>query len=80
MDDTYICGPSDIWFCNNDYPGITSSSPVDLCSFLIQKINMVKYENILIFVTLLFLAEAHFGATWPFFLSKSNTNEINALL
>ena len=35
-----------------------------------------QYENILIFVTLLFLAEAHFGATWPFFLSKYNTNEI----
>ncbi len=35
-----------------------------------------NYENILIFVTLLFLAESHFGATWPFFLNKSNINEI----
>ena len=35
-----------------------------------------QYENILIFVTLLILAEPHFGATWPFFLSKSNFVEI----
>lgn len=35
-----------------------------------------QYENILIFVTLLFLAEPHFGATWPFFLNKSNFEEI----
>tara|TARA_Y100000590_G_C15636456_1_gene983177 strand:+ start:524 stop:1492 length:969 start_codon:yes stop_codon:yes gene_type:complete len=35
-----------------------------------------EYENILIFLTLLFLAEAHFGATWPFFLDKSNASEI----
>ena len=26
-----------------------------------------QYENILIFATLLLLAEPHFGATWPFF-------------
>ena len=31
-----------------------------------------QYENILIFITLLLLAEPHFGATWPLFLIKSN--------
>jgi hypothetical protein len=35
-----------------------------------------QYENILIFATLLLLAEPHFGATWPFFLNKSNLGEI----
>tara|TARA_Y100000741_G_scaffold363587_1_gene352202 strand:- start:2091 stop:3059 length:969 start_codon:yes stop_codon:yes gene_type:complete len=35
-----------------------------------------QYENILIFATLLLLAEPHFGATWPFFLNKTNFNEI----
>ena len=35
-----------------------------------------QYENILIFTTLLILAEPHFGATWPFFLNKSNFAEI----
>ena len=35
-----------------------------------------QYENILIFATLLILAEPHFGATWPFFLNKSNFIEI----
>ena len=35
-----------------------------------------QYENILIFTTLLVLAETHFGATWPFFLNKSNFAEI----
>lgn len=35
-----------------------------------------QYENILIFITLLLLAEPHFGATWPLFLNKSNFNEI----
>ena len=35
-----------------------------------------QYENILIFVTLVILAEPHFGATWPFFLNKSNFAEI----
>ncbi len=33
-----------------------------------------EYEIYLIFFTLLFLAETHFGATWPFFLNKSNEN------
>ena len=35
-----------------------------------------QYENILIFTTLLLLAEPHFAATWPFFLNKSNLEEI----
>ena len=35
-----------------------------------------QYESILIFVTLLLLAEPHFGATWPFFLNRSNIKEI----
>jgi hypothetical protein len=35
-----------------------------------------QYENILIFSTLLLLAEPHFGATWPLFLNKSNLDEI----
>jgi hypothetical protein len=35
-----------------------------------------QYENILIFATLLLLAEPHFGATWPFFLNKSNLSLI----
>ena len=35
-----------------------------------------QYENILIFATLLFLAEPHFGATWPLFLNKLNFEEI----
>jgi hypothetical protein len=33
-------------------------------------------ENLLIFFTLLFLAEAHFGATWPFFINKNNISHI----
>ena len=35
-----------------------------------------NYENIIIFVALLLLAEPHFGATWPFFLDKKNIPEI----
>ncbi len=31
-----------------------------------------QYETHLIFLTILFLAETHFGATWPFFLNKIN--------
>ena len=30
-------------------------------------------EQILIIFTILLLAETHFGATWPFFLSKTNS-------
>ena len=35
-----------------------------------------QFETILIFVTILLLAETHFGATWPFFLDKSNSSLI----
>ena len=31
-----------------------------------------QFETHLIFLTILFLAETHFGATWPFFLNKIN--------
>ena len=31
-----------------------------------------NFETYLIFFTILFLAETHFGATWPFFLNKVN--------
>lgn len=34
--------------------------------------NFSNYENFLVFLTLLLLAEPHFGATWPFFLNKKN--------
>jgi len=33
-----------------------------------------QFENYLIFMTLLILAEPHFGATWPFFISQANSN------
>jgi len=36
-----------------------------------------SYENLLIFFTILLLAEPHFGATWPFFLSKKNINFVS---
>lgn len=35
-----------------------------------------NYENILIFITLLFLAEPHFGATLPFFFNRDNLPKI----
>ena len=35
-----------------------------------------QYETELILITLLVLAETHFGATWPFFLAKSNIEYI----
>ena len=31
-----------------------------------------SFETHLIFLTILILAETHFGATWPFFLDKVN--------
>ena len=31
-----------------------------------------SFETHLIFITILILAETHFGATWPFFLNKIN--------
>lgn len=38
--------------------------------------NFDNYENVLVFLTLLLLAEPHFGATWPFFLNKKNREYI----
>ena len=35
-----------------------------------------QFETYLIFFTILILAETHFGATWPFFLNKSNLSFI----
>jgi hypothetical protein len=47
--------------------------------------NFDSYENLLVFVTLLLLAEPHFGATWPFFLNNKNykyiiKNKINLII
>lgn len=36
-----------------------------------------SFETQLIFITILLLAETHFGATWPFFINKVNYNYIN---
>ena len=33
-----------------------------------------SFETQLIFITILLLAETHFGATWPFFLNKVSFN------
>jgi hypothetical protein len=38
--------------------------------------NFPFLENILIVITILFLAEPHFGATWPFFINKINKKYI----
>ncbi len=35
-----------------------------------------QYETELVLITILLLAETHFGATWPFFLSKANIDHI----
>ena len=35
-----------------------------------------SFETQLTFITILILAETHFGATWPFFLTKSNIDWI----
>ena len=34
-----------------------------------------KFENLLVLLTLILLAETHFGATWPFFLVKLITKK-----
>jgi hypothetical protein len=39
--------------------------------------NFAFLENILIIITILFLAEPHFGATWPFFINKINKKYIS---
>jgi hypothetical protein len=38
--------------------------------------NFPNFETSLIFFTILLLAEPHFGATWPFFLNKTNSEHI----
>jgi hypothetical protein len=38
--------------------------------------NFTFLENFLIIITILFLAEPHFGATWPFFINKINQQYI----
>jgi hypothetical protein len=38
--------------------------------------NFSFLENYLIIITILFLAEPHFGATWPFFINKINKQYI----
>jgi len=35
-----------------------------------------QYETQLILITILLLAETHFGATWPFFINNVNKNLI----
>ena len=44
-----------------------------------------EFETYLLFFTILLLAETHFGATWPFFLNKSNSyfitqNKLNLII
>ncbi len=39
--------------------------------------NFPSFETSLIFFTILLLAEPHFGATWPFFLNKTNSDHIS---
>ena len=39
--------------------------------------NFPTFETLLIFLTILLLAEPHFGATWPFFINKTNSNHIS---
>ena len=41
-------------------------------AYYILLISFPSYENYLILFTLLFLAEPHFGATWPFMVDKKN--------
>ena len=38
--------------------------------------NFPKFETQLIIITILLLAETHFGATWPFFIDKVNNQLI----
>ena len=56
--------------------------PIIYCGFLY---GFPEYEKLLIYFTILFLAETHFGATWPFFLDKVNKeyifeNKINLII
>ena len=38
---------------------------------------MPSLETQLVFITILILAETHFGATWPFFIDKVNYQSNN---
>ncbi len=42
-------------------------------AYYLLLISFPNYENYLILITLLFLAEPHFGATWPFMIDKKNS-------
>ena len=44
--------------------------------YVIVLYSFPNFETQLVFITILFLAETHFGATWPFFLSKVNVPHI----
>jgi hypothetical protein len=58
---------------NNNYDLFLIKFPIylpiiyGLCLYIFP-----EYETELVFFTLLLLAEPHFGATWPFFISKKN--------
>ena len=45
--------------------------------YLILLYSFPSFETQLVFITILLLAETHFGATWPFFLSKVNFPHIS---
>ena len=47
--------------------------PIIYCSFLY---GFPEYEKLLIYFTILFLAETNFGATWPLCLDKVNKDYI----
>ena len=44
--------------------------------YLIALYSFPSFETHLIFLTILILAETHFGATWPFFLNSANRSFI----
>jgi hypothetical protein len=44
--------------------------------YFLLLVNFPAYENFLIIFTILFLAEPHFGATFPFFINKINKQYI----
>lgn len=58
---------------NNKYDLLLIKFPIylpiiyGLCLYMFP-----EYETELVFLTLLLLAEPHFGATWPFFINKKN--------
>ena len=44
--------------------------------YFVALYNFPQFETELIFITILLLAETHFGATWPFFLDRINNYHI----